>query len=255
MNKHSLHIEETNYNSSKELMTIIKYNDSRHVLVRFENGYEKWTTYGNFANGVLKNDSRPTVYGKGHIDIRGITERYPQEYIYWSSMLRRCFAEKWKTKHPAYRDTTCSEEWLCFSAFVKWCHEQSNWDYLINSDIRFELDKDIIIKHNKHYSSDTCCFIPQNINKLFTKHDKDRGMYPIGVNYNKKGDCYEAYCMDNKRNRISKYGFSNPIDAFNYYKELKEQVIKQVAEEEFTKGSITEKCYQAMIDYKVEIDD
>ena len=44
-------------------------------------------------------------------------------------------------------------------------------------------------------------------------------------------------------------------EAFNIYKEYKENIIKQVAQEEYSLGNITKKCYDAMMSYEVEITD
>ena len=43
------------------------------------------------------------------------------------------------------------------------------------------LDKDILCKGNKVYSRETCIFVPERINLLFTKCDNRRGDSPIGV--------------------------------------------------------------------------
>ena len=45
----------------------------------------------------------------------------------------------------------------------------------------WELDKDILVKGNKIYSPDTCCFVPKEVNTVFTKRQSKRGDYPIGV--------------------------------------------------------------------------
>ena len=57
------------------------------------------------------------------------------------------------------------------------------------------LDKDILCKGNKIYSRDTCVFVPQRINSLFTKCDNARGDNPIGVEDLPSGN-YRAYCND-----------------------------------------------------------
>ena len=44
-------------------------------------------------------------------------------------------------------------------------------------------------------------------------------------------------------------------EAFNVYKNAKEDIIKQVAQKEFNDGNITKRCYQAMMNYEVEITD
>lgn len=44
-------------------------------------------------------------------------------------------------------------------------------------------------------------------------------------------------------------------EAFMDYKIAKESFIKQIAKEEYCKGNITKKCYDAMMKYEVEITD
>ena len=49
--------------------------------------------------------------------------------------------------------------------------------------------------------------------------------------------------------------YSTAEKAFQAYKVYKEDIIKQVAEIEYKNGNITKDCYNAMINYIVEIDD
>jgi len=49
--------------------------------------------------------------------------------------------------------------------------------------------------------------------------------------------------------------YNIPDEAFLEYKKYKEQVIKRVAEIEYSKKNITEECYNAMLKYEVEISD
>lgn len=57
-------------------------------------------------------------------------------------------------------------------------------------------------------------------------------------------------------NKFEYLGFySTPEKAFYVYKAYKEKIIKQVAEFEYSKGNITEQCYEAMMKYEVEITD
>ena len=48
-----------------------------------------------------------------------------------------------------------------------------------------QLDKDLL--GDKLYSPETCVFIPQWLNKLFTDSGAARGEYPIGVSKNRRG--------------------------------------------------------------------
>lgn len=242
-------------NNNGDKITVIDYKNYKNVLIEFEDGTQKWCNYNNLKKGVCKNPKKPIVYGVGFCSFENASSLYPKEYMFWQGMLRRCYSNKWKSNHTVYKNVTCCKEWFDFKVFLNWTHSQSNWQYLMSSNDRFELDKDIIKKHNNYYSPETCCYVPQKINKIFTKHDKKRGNYPIGVNYNKKGQCFEAYCMNNKGERFYKSSFQTPIEAFVFYKTEKEKIIKQIAEEEFNKGSITRECYLAMIHYQVEIID
>ena len=118
------------------------------------------------------------------------------------------------------------------------------------------LDKDILFKHNKIYSPDTCVFVPQTINNLFTKTNKKRGEYPIGVSYYKRYDNYTA-SMSVMENGIKKHKtlgyFNTPEDAFQKYKLEKEKYIKDIAEK--YKDKISNAVYNALINYNVEITD
>ena len=118
------------------------------------------------------------------------------------------------------------------------------------------LDKDILIKGNKEYAPDKCIFVPQRINNLFTKNDCKRGNLPIGVNYRKDKNKYEASCsiLNNNIKKRKHIGYYNtPEEAFLAYKQFKEQYIKQVADE--YKGRIPDRLYEAMYKWEVEIDD
>ena len=110
----------------------------------------------------------------------------------------------------------------------------------------FALDKDILIKENKVYSEDTCCFVPQEINALFVKRDKLRGEYPIGVSFHKSRGMLRA-TLNNKH-----LGYFNTVEqAFQVYKQAKEDYIKEVANK--WKDQIDPRVYDALVSYQVEI--
>lgn len=64
-----------------------------------------------------------------------------------------------------------------------------------------ELDKDILFKHNKIYSPEKCCFVPSCISCLFTKSDKARGNYLIGVIWHNRDHVFEAWCSNGHKKR------------------------------------------------------
>lgn len=176
-----------------------------------------------------------------------------KEYDAWHGMLRRCFDVKKKKKQPAYKDIMCCEEWLNYENFYEWLHSQKNFDKWYNGK-RWALDKDILFKGNKIYSPTTCCLVPQNVNNLFLKRNSTRGDLPIGVF--RHGNGYQSCCKNPFNNKTEHLGTYYDINsAFQAYKKAKESYIKQVAQEEYNKGNIIKRCYEAMINYQVEITD
>lgn len=175
-----------------------------------------------------------------------------KSYQCWSNMLKRCYNKNVHNKQPTYKDCSVCNEWLCYANFEKWYDENY---YEIEGE-RTELDKDILFKGNKVYSPITCIFVPQRINTLFTKSNRKRGKYPIGVvllHKNKiKPNRYKAECKINgKLFHVGTY--ASISEAFQAYKQYKEKEIKRIADE--YKNKIPQKLYDALYAYEVEITD
>ena len=252
------YLQEEKYNNQGCLMRIIEYNKSNDIIVEFKDIYKTrvHTIYANFKSGSIKNPYYPSVYGVGIIGTkypRSVNCRNIKEYETWRHILRRCYDSELKGRQPTYNDVFCCDEWLCYENFYEWLYEQSNFNKWYEGK-RWAVDKDIFIKRNKVYSPENCCLVPQNVNCLFLKREAERGKYPIGVSY--KSDGFLASCHNPFTNTKEELGYySTPERAFNAYKVYKEDLIKQVAEIEYKNGNITKGCYQAMMDYRVEIDD
>lgn len=89
---------------------------------------------------------------------------------------------------------------------------------------------------------------------MFVRQDSSRGDLPIGVRKRKYG--YQALCSNPYTHKTKAIGRRKTIEeTFNIYKMHKENLIKQVAQEEYSKGNITKQCYEAMMNYEVEITD
>lgn len=236
-------------------MIIIGYRKCSDIDVYFPyyNSVVKNTRYDHFKDGSIKCNYEPRICGVGYLG----EGKYKMSengkdtrcYDIWHNMLRRCYDYKIKKKHETYKDCVLCRDWLNFQNFAKWYEENY---YEVDEQV-MHLDKDILYKGNKIYSPETCVFVPQNINAMFTKSDKVRGQYPIGVCYYKWTNKYQSSCCDGRKNRISLGYFDTPEEAFYAYKNCKEKVIKQVAEE--YKNKIPYKLYKAMYDYKVDIND
>lgn len=153
-----------------------------------------------------------------------------------------------RKKHPTYQEVVVCEEWHNFQNFAKWYYENY---YEVNGE-RMELDKDILYKNNKVYSPETCFIVPQRINNLFVKTNAKRGSCPIGVHEHKNGT-YVVQCEFNKERKRYLGCYQTKEEAFYVYKHEKEKYIKEVAEE--YKGLIPNELYNAMYNYKVEIND
>lgn len=243
-------------------MKIIEYNNALDIVVEFQDEYGARinTQYDNFKRGIIKNPYHPNVYnigyiGEGKYKSRKKSGEHTEVYSMWCNMLERCYDPYYLNKKPTYIDCYVCDEWLNFQNFAEWFYKNY---YKIPGE-RMHLDKDILIKGNKIYSPDTCIIVSNRINVLFTKSDKARGECPIGVNYHKRDNVYEVYCsiLDDNGNKKKKYlgRFDNELDAFYSYKKFKENYIKQVADEYYSKGLIPKKLYDALYRYEVEIND
>lgn len=245
-------------------MKIIEYINYKDMTIMFLDDYRYTvkTTWDTFEKGSVWNPYWKTLYG-----VAAIGSKYPnkiegkitKESDVWRGIIKRCFSKDKEEKIPAYKDVTCCDEWLLFENFYEWIHSQENFDKWLHGD-GWAIDKDILVKGNKVYSPETCCLVPKNVNNLFIKQKAARGDLPIGVykHHKKEGMFSTNYIYGKKINRAktTTASYPTPEDAFYFgYKPAKEDYIKRVAQEEYKKGNITEKCYNAMMNYQVEITD
>ena len=260
---------ETNISNEGCIMKIAEYDNANDIIVEFQNEhkYRLHTNYKAFKKGNCKNPFFPSVFGHGYLgtDKEGNTPNVNEfkdgkwcvtwEYNKWKSMLQRCFDNKLKERNPTYKNVTCCNRWLCFANFLEDLEilkQEYNW----SEDKKLNLDKDILHKDNKVYSLENCVLVPNWINMLFVKNDASRGDCPIGVSYNKQRKKYQAFCSINGKLKGLGY-FITPLEAFNAYKQAKENEIKKIANDCVLKGYITKdsRLYNAMISYQIEIDD
>jgi len=254
INENYLLIGQKNYNNQNCLMTIINIINRKNIDVKFDDGTVITNKYyKSFLTGEIKNPNHPSVYGVGFIGIgeHNHISKCGMQIIYqfWIRMLERCYNQNYKNKTPTYNECTVCKEWHNFQTFAKWVDK----NYYAIKNTKMQLDKDILIKGNKIYSPETCCFVPQEINNLFLKRKNDRGSCVIGVWLEKSTGKYisSVSIRNNKRKFLGR--FSNEIDAFYAYKNEKEKYIKNIAE--LYKNKIPVKLYNALYEYEVNIDD
>jgi hypothetical protein len=189
------------------------------------------------------------IYGVGVNDYAGVVKEngvLMPAYHCWCHLLERCYDEKALNKRPGYRDVYVADEWLQFTQFKAW--------YDSNYRDGYVLDKDIIIRKNRIYSPDACAFVPVHINNIILDTKAARGNCPIGITFRKDVNKYSA--------RVTQYGkrvylghFESQLDAFAAYKKEKEQHVKDVAYDYYSKGMIGKRVYDALLTFEVMIDD
>lgn len=203
----------------------------------------------NNVMSVKSNLYVPSVLGIGY---RGegefktsVNGKHTKIYQSWKGMLSRCYSTSNLKRNPCYLDKQVCKEWHNFQVFSQWMSENYNPETMKG----WHLDKDILVKGNKIYSPETCCFVPPDINYIFVRNSGDRE-YPIGVTY--KENAFRATL--NKKYKSHHIGrFKTPEEAFQAYKIAKEEYIKEIAEE--WKNKIPNFLYLLLVNYKVEITD
>lgn len=239
-------IGETYKTKNYGICTIVEYANSQNCTVKFEDGtIVKNLYYWNIVQGRVKNPYHKNIYGVGYTGEGKYYKKGGGVYKHWYSMFVRCYSDKYIGK-LIYANVTVCEEWHNFQNFAKWF--EHNYSPKIME--KWELDKDILIRNNKVYSPEACCFIPKEINRLWTKRHNERGILPIGVTV-RKGRYRARVSKENKR--VCLGSFDTPEEAFQAYKIEKEKYIKEVADK--WKGKIDDRVYEALYNYKIEITD
>ena len=249
---------EESYNKFGSKMIIKEYRGCMDIDVYFPeyNWTFKHAQYNNFKRGTIKCPYEPRYYGVGYLGEgeHKVFEngRDTDKYKIWYAMLERCYDPKFHERNPTYKGCKVEEYFLNFQHMCEWI--KNNY-YEVPGEIMC-LDKDILNKGNKIYSRETCIFVPQRINNLFTKSDNSRGKNPIGVTPRESGN-YQVFCSNGYGKQLKLGTYSTKEEAFSVYKNYKEKVIKEVIDS--YEGIIPEPHYsrlrEAMYNYEVEMDD
>lgn len=229
---------------------VTKYCNNKEIYIKFiETGYETVVALCQIKRGTVRDRLQPSVFGVG------ITGKHPvrengiltREYYVWHNMLQRCYSSKLHLSFPTYKDCIVSENFKYFPYFKEWCNKQVGFD-----TEGWSLDKDILLKGNKIYSEDACCFVPNEINTLIINNKALRGGTPVGVSCAKKAG---RYLSKFKKGGANDYlgTFDTPEEAFCVYKREKEKYIKELANK--WKDNIDIRVYEALMDYEVSIYD
>lgn len=203
------------------------------------------------SNNAVRFSGHGDVFGTV-ADISEISRIDDCNYTVWYSMLQRCHNSKIHKQKPTYSGCAISDNFKSLTYFLDWAKQQVGHNSRDGEGRKFNLDKDILIKGNKVYSEDTCCFIPREINVLFVSSRATRGANPVGVYYDKVRENYQAYVRVNgKKCALGRYTTSE--EAFYAYKKAKEAHIKDVANK--WKEQIDIRVYNALMNWTIEITD
>lgn len=244
--KHRIGIKKQMNNG--QMAKIIKYTNAFDITIEFEDGViREGVAYSSFKNGQVRNCYNDKTLGVGicNIKTKDRMGKLLPFYRTWFSMLNRCYNEKYQSKEPTYKGCSVCDNWLTLSNFKKWYDDNY---YEINGE-QMELDKDILFKGNKIYSPETCIFVPKSINGMFSKNKRVEGL-PMGVH--RKCSGFEVNPMTAK-GRVYLGVFKTLEEAFQAYKQTREEYIKHVADQ--YKDRIPQKLYDALFLYKIEITD
>ena len=235
---------------------VLKYNDRANVEIQFlKTGFEMVARLSHIRNGKVKDPYSPSVYGIGVVGTKypsRVNGVQTKECALWTSMLERCYSDAFKKKRPTYEGCKVSDNFKSYEYFYEWCNKQIGFGNDGNGN-PFQLDKDLLVKGNKVYSENTCVFIPSEINSLLIKCTASRGEHLIGVYWSKTANAFVARVSRNKGGSEHLGLFNTEIEAFNAYKQAKENYIKELANK--WKDQIDPRAYEALMNYKVEITD
>lgn len=187
------------------------------------------------------------IYGVGTL---GEGKYREKEYYHiqrkWRGMLSRCYSDKF-IWHEHYKDVSVCSEWLDFQNFAKWYED----NYIEDC----EMDKDLLQRglKSKVYSPNTCVFLPKEINQMLV-HISNKGRdLPRGVTKTSERTIlpYKAsYNMGQKRYSLGT--FATVEEAFATYREAKLLKIYWKALEYYEKGMLTDRAFNALVDWDVE---
>lgn len=228
-------------------MRIVETIDKDFIIVEFMDKFhhQMKTRYQNFMKGTVMNPYDRTISGVGYIGIGKYngnvrtTDFMKKTNNSWADMIRRCYYEKDRLIHTAYKDCYVADTWHNYQNFAEWY--ENNY-YQIEGE-RMHLDKDILYKNNSFYSPETCLIVPQRINMMFmTKSRTVDSDLPQGITRCLTGNGFQA-SYNNKY-----LGVHDLLeDAINIYNKTKYQAVCNVANE--YKSKIPDKLYSALLNW------
>ena len=226
---------------------VIKYEGKSKIIVVFKENinHEIVTTSKTLRAGNILNPYFARYYGVGYLGVgkhRVIKDKRPTpSYSAWTFLMMRLFCEKRLLVNPTYRGCTICKSWCNFQVFSDWFYSHESYG------LGYELDKDLLISGNRHYSPETCVMMPQEINKALKTVQVNSVV--AGVRKRKSSKGYQSRCTVANGERKYLGSFLTPEEAFAAYVKAKEEYIHSLAEKWHCK--IEERAYQALMNWTV----
>ena len=223
---------------------ILGFTSSGDSKIEFEDGYKKTVPYSSFLSGAVKNPYHASICGVGYIGEGMFNDKddlnsCSKSYSVWRSMIERCYDENKRSSNITYSDCCVCAEWHNYQNFAVW--------FETNYIKGLALDKDLLVKGNRIYSPDACCFLPRLINSaLTTKHSDNTNDGFTGVKKEQNGFSCQ---LNNYEKSIYKGIYLTAELAYEAYKKHKEDYVHGLAEE--YKDVLTILVYNALKNWKV----
>ena len=162
-----------------------------------------------------------------------------KSYNTWISILQRCCDPKYQEKTNCI-GWTVADEWLNYQVFAKWFEDNY---YEIEGE-KVVLDKDLFGSSSKVLSADSCCFLPNTIDKALRN---GKGYY-----FNKLANKFQAYIKF--KGKTIHLGYFETEEEAKYTYKLNKQLTVYLLAEEY-RNVLPFRVYKALMDYRIEVDE
>lgn len=258
-----LHVGEKHItNFENEEAIVIAFRNYRDIDIQFQDqyGYIKRTSYLALDKGNCKNPYHPNQYGGffGVGPYDGFTDKYfKKAKVAWYHILERTndnfrtkmYVENNSNRYNSYEKCTLHPDWYNYQNFARW---YLSYYYPLNKEVEYEIDKDILQWNidEKIYGPYTCCLLPHMINQAFVGLNKEKptNLPPGIIKINNK------YRVAIRRNggESKTIGLYNTVEeAFEVYKKLKEDYIKELAVYYYNIGALYPEIYNALMNIEI----
>lgn len=215
--------------------------------------FERTGTKASFCHKTLcKNQCydymQPTTYGVGYLGEMITNDQCPVKNTatcVWQGIMRRCYLEDVWVDRPNYQGCEVSEDWKSLKNFREFFKNQVDLGFYKKG---YQLDKDLLVLHNKTYSEDSCVFLPFVLNSLQQVDKRSNGGFLPGVHFDKARNKFKSeVSYDGKRHYLGR--FNTEIEAFEKYKSTKEDLVSTGILK--WEGQIEQRAYKAFENYSL----